>query len=98
MKTYVLLHFEQKNNVTIIVNFLWSHEPQASSSVKLDNDCDAIFVKNITEHSYTRSFILYRTNATKLSLRKLKVFALQILQRYLTKEGRVRKFFHCLYG
>ena len=33
-----------------------------------------------------------------LSLRKPKVFALQILQRYLTKEGRVRKFFHCLYG
>ena len=26
------------------------------------------------------------------SLRKPKVFALQILQRYLTKEGRVRKF------
>ena len=25
-------------------------------------------------------------------------FALQILQRYLTKEGRVRKFVHCLYG
>ena len=29
------------------------------------------------------------------SLRKPKVFALQILQRYLTKEGRIRKFFHC---
>ena len=35
---------------------------------------------------------------TEFSLRKPKVFALQILQRYLTKEGRVRKFFHCLYG
>ena len=34
----------------------------------------------------------------KSSLRKPKVFALQILQRYLTKEGRVRKFFYCLYG
>ena len=33
-----------------------------------------------------------------VSLRKPKVFALQILQRYLTKEGRVRKFLHCLYG
>ena len=33
-----------------------------------------------------------------ISLRKPKVFALQILQRYLTKEGRVQKFFHCLYG
>ena len=32
------------------------------------------------------------------SLRKPKVFALQILQRYLTKQGRVGKFFHCLYG
>ena len=32
------------------------------------------------------------------SLRKPKVFALQILQRYLTKQGRVRKFLHCLYG
>ena len=30
--------------------------------------------------------------------RKPKVFALQILQRYLTKEGRVRKFLDCLYG
>ena len=28
------------------------------------------------------------------SLRKPKVFALQILRRYLTKEGRVRKFFY----
>ena len=34
----------------------------------------------------------------QLSLRKPKVFALQILQRYLTKQVRVRKFFHCLYG
>ena len=32
------------------------------------------------------------------SLRKPKVFALQILQRYLTKEGHVRKFFYCSYG
>ena len=30
------------------------------------------------------------------SLRKAKVFALQILQRYLMKEDCVRKFFHCL--
>ena len=35
---------------------------------------------------------------SRCSLRKPKVFALQILQRYLTKEGRVRSFFHCLYG
>ena len=34
----------------------------------------------------------------KFSLRKPKVFALQIWQRYLMKEGRVRKFFDCLYG
>ena len=34
----------------------------------------------------------------EFSLRKPKVFALQILQRCLTKEGRVRNFFHCLYG
>ena len=29
---------------------------------------------------------------SKVSLRKPKVFALQILHHYLTKEGRVRKF------
>ena len=36
--------------------------------------------------------------ASMISLRKPKVFTLQILQRYLTREGRVRKFFHCSYG
>ena len=41
-------------------------------------------------HFYCRS--------SDISLRKPKLFALQILQRYLTKEGRVRKFFHCFYG
>ena len=30
------------------------------------------------------------------SLRKPKFFVSQILRFYLTKEGRVRKFFHCL--
>ena len=34
----------------------------------------------------------------EVSLRKPNVFALQILQHYLTKENRVRKFSHCLYG
>ena len=34
--------------------------------------------------------------ARKYSLRKLKAFAWQILQRYLTKEGCVRKLFYCL--
>ena len=29
---------------------------------------------------------------------KTEGFALRILQPYLTKQGRVRKFFHCLYG
>ena len=33
-----------------------------------------------------------------ISILSPKVFALQILQHYLTKEGRVRKFFHCLSG
>ena len=36
-------------------------------------------------------------NGTYFSLRKPNVFALQILRCYLTKEGRVRKFFYCLY-
>ena len=31
-----------------------------------------------------------------ISLRKPKVFALQILRRYLRKEGRIRKFFYNL--
>ena len=49
MKTYVLLHFEQKSDVTIIVKLLYratspGYEPQASSSVKFDNDCDVIFM------------------------------------------------------
>ena len=43
------------------------------------------------------NFSIKRASAI-LSLRKPKVFALQILQRYPTKEGRVRKFFDCLYG
>ena len=41
------------------------------------------------------AFIINNSNNEKKSqssLRKPKVFALQILQRYLTKEGRVRKF------
>ena len=42
--------------------------------------------------------LLQMNRENHISLRKPKVFALQILQRYLTKQGRVRKFFHCLYG
>ena len=42
-----------------------------------------------------RNFALLYAN---YSLRKSKVFALQILRPYLTKEGRARKFFYCLYG
>ena len=46
MKTYVLLHFEHKNDVTVIIKllYLWSYEPQASGSVKFDNYCDVIFM------------------------------------------------------
>ena len=45
MKTYLLLHFEHKKYVTIIVKlFVKSYEPQASGSVKFDNDCDVIFM------------------------------------------------------
>ena len=40
MKTYVLLHFEYKNDDTIIVKLLYR---AAHSSVKLGNDCDVIF-------------------------------------------------------
>ena len=49
-----------------------------------------------TRKKYQRVFQKKAPN--NISLRKPKVFALQILQRHLTKEGRVRKFFHCLYG
>ena len=34
--------FEHKNDVTIIL--LLKYKPQASSSVKFDNDCDVIFI------------------------------------------------------
>ena len=45
MKAYVLLHFEHKNDVTIIVKLLYrATRPQANSSVKFDNDCDVIFM------------------------------------------------------
>ena len=37
--------------------------------------------------------VLKMFNMSESSLRIPKVFALQILRRYLTKEGRVRKFF-----
>ena len=41
MKTYVLLHFEHKNDVTIIIEL----QTAARSSIqKLDNDCDLIFM------------------------------------------------------
>ena len=33
-----------------------------------------------------------------ISLKKSKIFAFQILQCYLMKEGRIQKFSHCLYG
>ena len=45
METSVMLQFEHKNDVTIIVKFLFraaSCEPRASSAVKFDNDCDVI--------------------------------------------------------
>ena len=60
----------------------------------------AKFVAFLINRRYTQMFEsdLKLSNISDSSLRKPKVFALQILQRYLTKEGRVRKFFHCLYG
>ena len=46
MKTYVLLlHFEHKNDVTIIGKLLnRATSRRQSSSVKFDNDCDVIFM------------------------------------------------------
>ena len=40
MNTCVLLDFEHKNDVTIIIKLLYV----ASSYVKFDNDCDVIFM------------------------------------------------------
>ena len=50
MTTYVLLHFEHKNDVTVIVKLSYGvtpgelYEPQANSSVKFDNGGDVIFM------------------------------------------------------
>ena len=45
VKTSVLSHFERKNGVPLIVKLLYkSYEPQASGSVKFDNDRDVIFM------------------------------------------------------
>ena len=57
--------------------------------------CDA--GENWTRSTDTACFILVPYFSSN-SLRKPKVFELHILHRYLTKEGRVRKFFDCLYG
>ena len=43
MKTHVQLHFERKNDVTIIAKLLY-RATSHSSSVKFDNDCDVIFM------------------------------------------------------
>ena len=39
MKTYALLHVEQKNDVTVIVKPLYE-----ATSPRFDNDCDIIFM------------------------------------------------------
>ena len=45
MKTYVLLHFEHKNDVTIIIKLCMELRAAGeSNSVKFDNDCDVIFM------------------------------------------------------
>ena len=44
MKTYVLLHFEGKNDAIIIAKFVYSYEPQVSRSVKFNNEHDVIFM------------------------------------------------------
>ena len=49
MKIYVLLHFEHKNDVTMIVKPLQS---AARSSVKFDNDCDVIFMFKLYKNIY----------------------------------------------
>ena len=43
MKTYVLLHFEHKNGVTIIIKLCMELRATCeSNSLKFDNDCDVI--------------------------------------------------------
>ena len=44
MKTYVHLHVEQKMESLSFSKFVRSYEPQVSSAVKFDNDCDVIFM------------------------------------------------------
>ena len=44
MKTYVLLHFEYKNNVTHYQTSQSYSSAARSSTQKLDNDCGAIFM------------------------------------------------------
>ena len=54
MKTYVLLHFEHKNDVTIIVKLYRATRMQLVALLqKFDNDCDIIFVKNVIEHRFS---------------------------------------------
>ena len=43
MKTYVLLHFEHKSDVTIIVKLLYRATSRRRETLKFDNDCDVIF-------------------------------------------------------
>ena len=46
MNIYALLHFGYETDDTVIVNLLYraTSRPQASSSVKFDNDFDVIFI------------------------------------------------------
>ena len=42
MKTYVLLHFEHKNDVTVTVKLMCRRQYHKLDYVKLDNDSDVI--------------------------------------------------------
>ena len=49
MTIYVLLHFEHKNDITIIAN----QTATRSSIQKFDNDFDVFYVQNVIEHRYS---------------------------------------------
>ena len=53
METYVLLHFEHKNVVTIIANKNVVTIISEELRVEFDNDCDIIFCSNVTGHRYS---------------------------------------------
>ena len=68
MKTYVLLHFENKNDVTIIAKFLYRATCCRQVALwSLIMIVTSFFVQNLIEHrfSWNKCFIICRTNAVQ---------------------------------